>query len=274
MRAWLAGMIVTACATAAMAIGCGSDDAASSPTDGGSDVTTAGDALSDAPVIVSFDAGTPACIADGGSLRASAVPAFGHFSGAVDIDICENGAFAYLEHTSGSSSTPSQYLFIVDSALSGNPATFFRFTNPADAASADFGVFSGVSAPAPGTYASAAGSCGDFAFCISFPIPPDVDCGDAGSPASCPPGCSLTGPVSGPACTPTTPENCYSAHGALDCVTTDPQASLGSWTLTLTSVTTFDGGAGTEDYVVHGGLSATMVGDDAGLGSVDLTIGF
>jgi len=54
----------------------------------------------------------------------------------------------------------------------------------------------------------------------------------------------------------------------------ESQASLGSWRLTLTSVTPFDGGPGAEDYVVHGGLSATMVGDDAGLGSVDLTVGF
>jgi hypothetical protein len=46
MRAWLAGVIVAAGATAAMAtaISCGGDDGASSPIDGGSDVTNASDA--------------------------------------------------------------------------------------------------------------------------------------------------------------------------------------------------------------------------------------
>ena len=251
------------CTASAMTMAaCGEENAASAGADGGDESIGAS----------SFDAGTPACVSDGGALNGSAVPAFGHFSGAIDVDICAGGASAYVEHASGGSSTPARYLFVADSALSGDPSSFFHFTNPGNAASAELGMFIGISSPSPGTYSSGGGACGNFAFCISFPVPPGVDCGDAGNVARCPPGCSLQGPGTGPSCMPVTPENCYAAHGSSNCL--DSETPLGSWTLELSSVTAADGGLGTQDYEVHGGLTATLIGDDAGLGEIDLTMGF
>jgi len=49
------------------------------------------------------------------------------------------------------------------------------------------------------------------------------------------------------------------------------QTREGSWSLTLTSVVRYNG---TAYYVVHGALTATMIGDDAGLGSTNIELSF
>jgi len=218
--------------------------------------------------------GTPACTSDGGLPRTSAVPAFGTFMGpALSGDICAAGAFAYLERSTGSLTTPSQLLLIIDSALSGNPSGFFQFTTPANAVGADLTILAGVSQATPGTYPSS-GACGGVAFCVYLPVPP-VDCGDASAPTNCPAGCDPVGPVSGPTCMPTQPEDCYVAQGASDCVY-GTQTPEGSWSLTLTSVVPHHGADGglDSDYVVHGTFATTMIGDDAGLGTANLSVNF
>jgi hypothetical protein len=258
------------------AFACSADDFGGADA-GSSDAIASTDASADVPVVPLFDAGTPACFSDGGFPRASAVPAFGSFSGPnLGGEICSGGAFAYLERTQGSSSVPSQILFILDPALSGDFKSFIHFDEPANATSGELSIFSGVSAAAPGSYGSANGSCGSVVLCVSLPIPAGVDCGDAGSPSSCPPGCSLTGPVSGLTCNPITPENCYSAQGTSDCVL-GTQAPSGSWTLNLSSVESYDsgaGGGGIQDYRVHGTFTSSLPGDDAGLGTATVSMSF
>jgi hypothetical protein len=243
-------------------------------SDGGFTEGGEGDAGADV-LVVGADVGSPTCVADGGFTQPSAVPAFGSFSGPeLSGAICSGGAFAFLEHTSGSLSTPSQLILIIDPALSGNPADFIHFATPVDATGGELTILAGVSAATPGTYPSS-GACGGVALCVYLPVPTSVDCGDAGAPTSCPEGCSLQGPGTGPTCMPDTPENCYSAQGSSDCVY-GTQTPNGSWTLTLTSVVPYGGGdGGPGDYfVVHGTLTSIMVGDDASLGSANLSVGF
>jgi hypothetical protein len=234
-----------------------------------------GGAPADSGVVPDAAVSAPACTADGGFPRAAAVPAYGSFTGPeLRGDVCAGGAFALLEHASGSSSVPGQLLFILDTALSGAPASFMRFAVPADATEGELTIFAGVSAAAPGVYPSSSG-CGQVALCVYLPIPASVDCGDAGAPTSCPPGCSLEGAIDDLTCMPTTPENCYTANGSGDCVG-GAQTPQGASTLTLTSVVPFDGADGGpgSDFVVHGTFTTTMVGDDAGLGTATMTLDF
>lgn len=123
------------------------------PGAGGSDggVADGGEGVAAADVlVVGADVGTPACVADGGFTRPAAVPAFGSFSGpALSGDIGSGGAFAYLEHTSGSLSTPSQFISIIDPALSGDPAGFIHIATLANATGGELTVLAGVSAATP-----------------------------------------------------------------------------------------------------------------------------
>lgn len=223
--------------------------------------------------------GTPACAFEGGAPNLFAVPAFGSFTGP-DLrgDICTGGAFAYLERTEGSATTSSPILFVIDPPQ-GNPANFIHFRAPASATGGDLTILAGVSTAAPSTHPST-GACGGVSFCVFLPVPSSVDCGDASAATTCPPGCEFTGPpdappLSGPTCTPTRPENCYVAQGTSDCMG-DMLTPEGSWSVTLTSVVPYGGGDGTTgiDYVVHGTFTATMIGQDAGLGTASLSVNF
>jgi hypothetical protein len=226
---------------------------------------------------------TPACTLDGGPPVPYAASLFGTFLGPdLSGDICAGGAFAYLERTPGPSILLSQILLSVD-ASTDTPAGFLRLKSPTNATGGSLALSAGVNEAVPGSYAE---TCGGVTLCVYLPAPPFVDCGDAAAPTSCPPGCSLIGatyydtvihsPVMGPlTCVPTAPENCYAALAAQDC-TGSAQTPEGSWTLTLTSVTPYDGqdgGPGTA-YVAHGTFTATLIGDDAGLGPVKLSTSF
>lgn len=245
-------------------------------TDGGSPLGTGG--------ITSTDAGTnPAgsiCVTDGG-LSAYQSSASGSLSSTnLDAVICTGGAFAYMERTQASSYVGSQLLVIIDSSLYGNSANNFQFKTPADATGADLSILAGVNAAIPGTYASSKGqSCGSLVFCMYLPLPAAVHCpDDAGVCDS--QYCSMQGSVMNPQCGPVTPEVCYQAQGTSNCLP-GSETPIGSWTLTLTSVTPYvsDAGSGSMSYyVVHGTLTATMIevqsAADAGVVTADLAMSF
>jgi hypothetical protein len=220
--------------------------------------------------------GTATCTFFDGGPYPYAVPAFGTVAGPdLNGNICVGGAFAYLQRIVGSATMPNQFIIGIPT---GSQADFVRFKAPANATGGELSFEVGVSAGISGTNSSV-GACGGGEFCIELPVPPSVDCADA-SPTTCPPGCEFMGPsvgppFSSPICTPTIPEDCYRARGASDCVS-GTQTPEGSWTVTLTSVVPYDGedgGPGT-NYVVHGSLQATLVGDDAGLGTAELSLSF
>jgi hypothetical protein len=230
-------------------------------------------------------AAVPVCTLDGGPPVPYAVPAFGTFLGpALSGDICSGGAFAYLERSPGPITIPSQLVLPID-ASTDTPDGFIHFLTPSNATGGSLMISVGANAAAPGTYPSTE-TCGGVTFCVYLSVPPSVDCGDASAPTSCPPGCSLIGvpyyskrvhgPNLGPlTCEPTTPENCYAAQASGDCMGTT-QTPKGTWTLTLTSVVPYggeDGGPGT-NYVVHGTFTTTMIGEEAGLGTANLTVTF
>ena len=243
----------------------GGDTSQPMPDDAGtaSDAGTAGNVCA-----------TNSCLADYQSF------ASGSFVGS-DLDgvICSGGAFAYLERTQASTYVGSQLLVIIDSSL-GNPADNFRFKTPANATGGMLTIMAGVSSTSPGTYVSSQGqSCGGLAFCVYLPLPASVRCPDA--TGACPsPYCAMLGPMMGLTCQPVPPEVCYEAQAASDCLP-GSQTPMGSWTLTLTSVTPYStdaGSTGTSDYIVHGTLTATMIEDqsavDAGVVSASLSLSF
>jgi hypothetical protein len=194
----------------------------------------------------------------------------------VNADICLEGASAYLEWTQGSQASPAQILAMINTNPWVESSSGVRFSSPANATGAELIGMVGVGAASPGTYAggTAGNACGSLTFCTYLPVPASVDC-DGGTPSACPAGCALEGPIMGPSCTPVTPEECYSAGGVSGCAS-DAQTPEGSWTLTLTSVTPYNGATGPGAYyVIHGTFSANMIGgDDAGTGSETLTLSF
>jgi hypothetical protein len=118
------------------------------------------------------------------------------------------------------------------------------------------------------------------AFSYYLPSPAGLDC-EAGAPPDCPPGCSTVCDNVSPGggcepCTPAAPGVGYSAVGTGDCIG-DTSTALGSWTLTLTSVTEADAGTSGSPtyYTPHGTFTATMVdASDAGTETVTLSASF
>jgi hypothetical protein len=117
-------------------------------------------------------------------------------------------AAAYVEVAPGTS-PPNELLFDL---YSSGCTTETTFQAPPGAAYPELSVLLLVSTPTPGVY-SITGGCGFSSFLYSLPIPPGIDC-EGGSP-----------------------------QAASDCVG-DSQTVEGSWTLTLTSVTPYEGDAG------------------------------
>lgn len=207
--------------------------------------------------------------------------ASGTFAGA-DLNgfVCTGGADVYLEKTQASSYVGSQYLVVMNSSVSSASGSSFSFVMPADATGADLTIMAGVGSPTPGTYSiDNATSCGDLAFCVYLPLPATVHCpDDAGVCDSR--YCAMQGPVSGPTCQPVTPETCYTAQGTSSCLP-GAESQVGSWTLTLASVTPYvsdAGSSGMSYYIVHGSFTATMVEDsaspDAGVVTANLSLYF
>lgn len=191
----------------------------------------------------------------------------GTFSGGLDGEVCAKGARGYLERASGSVSVPSQLALIVYNNVNADTATQMQFRDPSDATGGELSVLIGGFASAtPGTYTNAE-TCGSVV--LTAELATNVDCGDSSGVNACPPGCALQGPILGPSCQPIVSSISYQAQTASDCVS-GGKTPLGSWSVTLTSVTLLDppdGSFGTGYYVVHGTLNATLVGEDTDAGA-------
>jgi hypothetical protein len=268
-RPWRSILIMALVPSALLAAACAPPDAAGfrgTSGSGGTSVATDGAPGADAAGPAPFDGG--ACVDDAGvALNASA--ASGTFSGAgVNGAVCAGGAFAYLQSTPATDGGQPQIALYLDTVDTGSPAGRVRFQQPADALGGEVHVDIGLGAASAGTYDDTQ-TCGSVVLNAVLPVPASVDCAADAAAAdggSCPPGCELSGLLSGPACAPLQPESVY--------------AATASSTLTLTSVTPAPqdgGGSGDSSYYdVHGNLTATLADQsvDAGLAGVVLVLSF
>jgi hypothetical protein len=176
---------------------------------------------------------------------------------------CAGGTFANLEQTPDSIGAGSNlYLFI---NTQGTHTCSVQ--TPSGGYDCDLQILMSVPTPSPGTYQSSSGGpCDQLLFTATAP-PTVTSCGGVSSPAQCPPGCSYGAqpngfPGGGAPCVPSEgPSVQYSAAAGGLCLDTETYAQLGSWTLTLTSVTPEDGGSQLQGtyYIAHGSLTATMI---------------
>ena len=143
--------------------------------------------------------------------------------------ICFGGAFAYLERTQASSYVGSELLVIIDSSF-GNTANNFQFKTPSNAAGGMLTIMAGVSWASP-LYVRQFPRAVLRQYCVLRVLAVarvGSRCPDA--TGACPsPYCAMQGPVIGPTCQPVTPEVCYEAQAASDCLP-GSQISDGSWT--------------------------------------------
>jgi hypothetical protein len=232
------------------------------------------DAVGDAAPHDGGAEGAGRCVAlDSGFPEIAASPASGSVTGpGVDVAICQGGLFAVTQRIPSPPDSGALGL-LIDPGF-GSPQ--YDFAAPPGVQWAETRFVGEIGSIAPGTYPSSL-SCGDAHFCAYFyPAGAAPDCGDAAVPTSCPSGCAPAALPSGAVrCEPLRPQACYVARTARDCGG-NPQSAAGSWTVTLTSVTPYDGADGGPGsyFTVHGTLFANLVGDDAGLGGANLFITF
>jgi hypothetical protein len=207
-----------------------------------------------------------------------ASPATGTISGpSFNAALCAGGAFARVE-SAGASYDTSPFFFALSLTISaGNVA----FQSPTDTAGAALNVFFGISAAAPGDYTSDTG-CGTVAFTYALTATLSVDCGTGpvASPSACPAGCTATicdncvGAGCGCWCGAPQPSFSYSAQGPSNCIG-GGQTAVGSWHLTLTSVTVGgDDGGNLTYYTPHGTFAATLLGGASGTETASLSANF
>lgn len=190
----------------------------------------------------------------------------------VSATLCTN---AYVAYENASTMGPNSF------AVNGNPAGYppydfpqgnppIAFVLPMDAVGGSLSAGIPISASAPGTYESDAGTCGSVQFVIEFPVPSSVDC-DSGIIGSnvCPDGCAMKyGHKIVIGCEPEYPSIEYLASD--EC---DGQAGQGSYTLTITSPVP-PAEAGILYAAVHGTLNATVVNVDGGAGTAEIQATF
>ena len=264
------GRCAVACAAAVLvasvAAGCsGSTSSLPEGPDGGGGSSSGGTVV---------DAGS--CVAIPSSfLPAGASPASGTVIGAgLAATLCPAGASARVE-PAGASIDTSPYFFVLSYTVgSDSSAGDFLFSSPAGATDGELNVMVGLPSPSPGTYAAGSGgTCGGGAFTYYLPVPAGLDC-DAGVAPNCPEGCSSE--CSGFGCDPCTPQPpavSFTANAAGDCLG-DTQPAVGSWSLSLTSVTAASPGNSDKYYTPHGSFTATMAGADGSPGSATLSVTF
>jgi hypothetical protein len=251
--------------------GVSSGGGAGGPTGPITDAGTLADALG------SFDGG--GCT-DDTEAEPIGVAATGTFSGdGVSGAICDRGAFAYVQSTPADDGGAPMIELLIETTVKGSPAAALRFSTPGNVVAGDISVDIGLPAASTGTYAQAA-TCGSAVIAAMLPPPDASICATDAGPDSfdCPPGCQSVGGLSDHTCTPFAPELDFVALAADDC-RGDSTTPIGSWTLTLTSVTPYpaDAGAyGVVYYAVHGTLTATLADEqgDGGTSGVGLSLTF
>jgi len=192
--------------------------------------------------------------------------------------LCPGGASARVL-SAGAAYDTSPYFFELSSNVSGSGfAADFAFQSPSGANGGEILVNVGLPSLSPGTYTgSASPACGDAAFSYSLPVPPSVDC-DGGTDTQCPTGCGRTCPAfgcQGIPCEAQAPMVSYSANGATDC-SGNATSPLGSWTLTLSSVTATDGGTSKYNalFTPHGSLTMSLPASGGGTDVAQLSATF
>jgi hypothetical protein len=191
--------------------------------------------------------------------------------------LCPGGASARVESAGARYDTAPFFFSLSYTVGTTSVVEPFAFQSPTGASHGELDIFVGLAAAAPGDYTSPAGQdCGSGAFTYYLPVPPSVSC-DGGAPPNCPPGCGTICSGFGCApCTPQAPSVSYTANGTMDCLG-NSKSALGSWHLSLTSVTPAGSGTGQGlmYFTPHGTLTATMMIDgDGGSGTATLTASF
>jgi hypothetical protein len=202
--------------------------------------------------------------------------ASGNFSGALAGAVCTGGTFAYVQSTPADDGGAPEVELLIAAVGAGDPAARIRFQDGANVTAGEMDVDIGISAATPGTYTQDV-TCGSAELVADLPAPdPSICATDAGD-FNCPDGCESTG--QNQPCMPIAPQIIYAALAASDC-RGYPSTAMGSWTVTLTSLTAEPdagtGRLGSIIYKAHGTLTATLVDQqtDGGDASVSLSLTF
>jgi hypothetical protein len=132
-----------------------------------------------------------------------------------------------------------------------------------------------IDSPSPGVYLSSGNqACGAMHYYFGAPLPPGTDC-DGGAPPACPPNCAAVCTLNGECgpCTLNPPSVEYQAQAASSCYGA-AQSVVGSWQISLTSVTPASGPGSGDSYLVHGSLTANIGGGSSGTSSATLSLAF
>ena len=217
----------------------------------------------------------PAPFEDGG------VPAYETFgigsANAPGVSVSFCNAEVQLESNYG------PFLFNIDSSTA--PFAQAEVNLPAGALGGSITGSIGFGTPAVGVYNSwDANACGSFTLRYEKPLASAEAC-NVDSGASCPTGCTSTyfcGNATAPCCVPLATAFVYQAAAATACgyggAAGSPQPALGSWTLTLTTLTRYEGDAGppygAAAYLAHGSLSVHLEGTADTTDAADVSLAF
>jgi hypothetical protein len=169
-------------------------------------------------------------------------------------------------------------VFNLDSTTSVSQTTL---SLPAGAVSVSLTGAIDIGSPAAGVYKSSDSMrCGTLTLSYGKLVAPAQTCGAPDAGNYCSSGCTVSyfcaDAAAQPCCVPLANTFVYQAAAATSC-TQGPQAVEGSWTLTLTSVTSFGDASsqyGEELYVAHGTLSATLKGTADTTSTANLSLTF
>jgi hypothetical protein len=188
----------------------------------------------------------------------------------VEAETCKNGVGTDFFGPSDRVPPNSQDFFTTAAPVGYAGSQFYGFLMraPADALSGVLRGTVGASAAEVGAFDSAT-NCGWLDFEVTLPVPPDVFCSTTYGP--CDPGCEGHGEMF--ICEPANARLLYSARPSAACaIGQDP--AVGSWVLTLTSVSAYIPGEGYGHYDTHGNLTATLVNQADATDSVVLNLDF
>ena len=205
------------------------------------------------------------------SLQSSLFPVRGTVRGPkVEAEACKNGVGTDFFGPSDRVPPNSQDFFTTAAPVGYAGSQFYGFLMyvPADALSGVLRGTVGASAAGVGAFDSAT-NCGWLDFEVTLPVPPDVFCSTTYGP--CDPGCEGHGEMF--ICEPANARLRYSARPSAACATGQDPA-VGSWVLTLTSVSAYMPGEGYAHYDTHGNLTATLVNQVDPTDSVVLNLDF
>ena len=179
-------------------------------------------------------------------------------------------------YTEGGYGSSSPFFFNFDSTGPGSSSSIGA---PASGTAGTLRGSIAIGDASPGVYQSSdASPCESLLFSYGIPLATDAECAAGDAQTACPKGCTSTFQfcTSFPCCVPLATTYVFQANGdaadssAVTCGTTS-NAPLGSWTLTLASIVSEDGGDG---VIAHGSLSATLQGTSGNDETVSLSLTF